>query len=487
MAKSLSRISKIALYDAKIISDRLRQIPAEEQEATENEDYQKAAELKGERMTLERELEEKNRLAADAVITHDDVAAVIESWTKIPVHKLTLDETEKLKNLEELIHRRVIGQDEAVSAVSRAIRRGRADISRRKRPVSFIFAGSTGVGKTELVKTIAEVMFDNEEALIRLDMSEYMEKHTVSRLIGSPPGYVGFEEGGQLTEKIRRAPYSVVLFDEIEKAHPDVFNILLQILEDGRLTDSQGRTVNFKNTVIIMTSNLGARHLTEKKQSLGFTEAASDNDVNVKEKVLGELKSAFRPEFLNRVDDIIVFSKLTKDEICEIAEKMLDQLKKRLSELEITVEFDRSAIDIPKAPCDVTFRFAVSADWPSLLAAVESMQASWKSIYERCTAPVFVAVQNDRIVGFEILEPTGGYFAKPGQMIASIGCVGVVPEARNQGIGLQMVAYGADWLKEQECTFIELRYTWLEDWYGKLGFTTSHRQWMGEKRRNPHA
>ena len=235
-----------------------------------------------------------------------------------------------------------MGQDEAVTAVAKAIRRGRVGLKDPKRPIgSFIFLGPTGVGKTELCKALAEAMFGSENMMIRLDMSEYMEKHTVSRLVGSPPGYVGFEEGGQLTEKVRRNPYSVILFDEIEKAHPDVFNMLLQILEDGILTDSQGRRVDFKNTVIIMTSNVGARLITDKKVSFGFGDADESSDTkDVKEAVLGELRNTFRPEFLNRVDDIIVFSKLNKEQIAEIADKMLTGLKKRLEALNITLNFD---------------------------------------------------------------------------------------------------------------------------------------------------
>ena len=261
--------------------------------------------------------------------------------------QLTEEESERLLHLEETLHQRLVGQEEAVSAVARAIRRGRVGLKDPKRPVgSFIFLGPTGVGKTELTKALAEAMFGNENAMIRLDMSEYMEKHTVSRLVGSPPGYVGYDEGGQLTEAVRRKPYSVVLFDEIEKAHPDVFNILLQILEDGRLTDAQGRKVDFKNTVIIMTSNVGARLITERKGSLGF--ASEDiqkvDSEKVKELVLGELKSTFRPEFLNRVDDIIVFHKLSDENIREIAGRMLKILQKRLSEIGISAEFSESAI-----------------------------------------------------------------------------------------------------------------------------------------------
>ena len=271
----------------------------------------------------------------------------MSEWTGIPVVQLTKEESERLLNLEKELHERVIGQNEAVSSVAKAIRRGRVGLKDPKRPIgSFIFLGPTGVGKTELCKALAAAMFGDENAMLRIDMSEYMEKHTVSRLVGSPPGYVGFDEGGQLTEKVRRKPYSVILFDEIEKAHPDVFNILLQILDDGRLTDSQGRTVDFKNTVIIMTSNIGAKLLTEKHNSLGFTngESNSGDSENTRELVLGELKKAFRPEFLNRIDDIIVFDRLSKDEIKEIAVKMLDNLKKRMSDMEIEIEFTDEAV-----------------------------------------------------------------------------------------------------------------------------------------------
>ena len=261
---------------------------------------------------------------------------------QIPVRKLAEEESERLRKLESILHERVVGQEEAVTAVAKAIRRGRVGLKDPKRPIgSFLFLGPTGVGKTELCKALAEAMFGSENMMIRLDMSEYMEKHTVSRLVGSPPGYVGFEEGGQLTEKVRRNPYSVILFDEIEKAHPDVFNMLLQILEDGILTDSQGRRVDFKNTVIIMTSNVGARLITDKKVSFGFGDADESSDTkDVKEAVLGELRNTFRPEFLNRVDDIIVFSKLNKEQIAEIADKMLSGLKKRLEALNITLNFD---------------------------------------------------------------------------------------------------------------------------------------------------
>ncbi len=330
----------------------IKQTSQEKDIAIEAQEFEKAADLRDKERELESRLNSyKQEWTASAdnyseEVTAENIAELIALSTGIPVSRLTEEESDRLLKLEDVLHQRIVGQEEAVIAVSKAIRRGRVGLKDPKRPIgSFIFLGPTGVGKTELCKALAEAMFGSENAIVRLDMSEYMEKHTVSRLIGSPPGYVGFDEGGQLTEKIRRSPYSVVLFDEIEKAHPDVFNILLQILEDGRLTDSKGRTVSFKNTVIIMTSNLGARHLTEKRKSLGFNDAADGDELNVKEKVLDELKKAFRPEFLNRVDDIIVFNKLSKEEICEIAKKMLQQLKKRLSDLNISISFDNSAIN----------------------------------------------------------------------------------------------------------------------------------------------
>lgn len=339
-AGSRVNLKNIALYDAKIIRERLNSIDGEEQEASENEDYERAADLKCERLKLESELKEKELAASNAVITHDDVAAVIESWTKIPVHKLTLDETEKLKNLETLIHKRVIGQDEAVEAVSRAIRRGRANISRKKRPVSFIFAGSTGVGKTELVKTIAEVMFNSEEALIRLDMSEYMEKHSVSKLIGSPPGYVGYDDAGQLTEKVRRKPYSVILLDEIEKAHPEVFNLFLQILDDGRVADSHGKIVNFENTVIIMTTNAGGEF---KSGALGFN---SSDEVKMSDNVDKSLKEFFKPEFLNRIDEIVTFSPLTREQLRKIIDLMLKDITEQLADRGASIELTDAAKEV---------------------------------------------------------------------------------------------------------------------------------------------
>ena len=294
--------------------------------------------------------ENKNNRSV-TTLEEDDIADVIASWTKIPVKKITEDENEKLKHLEDSLHKRVVGQKEAVEAVAKAIRRGRVGLKDPNKPIgSFLFLGPTGVGKTELAKSLAETLFGNEDSMIRVDMSEYMESHSVSKLIGSPPGYVGFDEGGQLTEKIRRKPYSVILFDEIEKAHPDVMNMLLQILDDGRLTDSQGRTVNFKNTVIIMTSNIGARLITDKK-TLGFEqnkkeEANKKEYENVKKEVLSELKREFKPEFINRIDEIIVFHKLENNEIKQIIDIMLEQVKKRLEEQNIKIEIDDSVKEL---------------------------------------------------------------------------------------------------------------------------------------------
>lgn len=315
-----------ALYDVKLLDGKLAEVNSQIEEAESTEDFAKAAELKSKKIQLDNMIAEKNAEADKAEITSDDVASVIEEWTKIPVHRLTEDESQKLLDLEKRLHKRVIGQDEAVDAVSRAIRRGRADISARKRPVSFIFAGPTGVGKTELVKTIAEVMFGNEEALIRLDMSEYMEKHSVSKLIGSPPGYVGYDDAGQLTEKVRRKPYSVILLDEIEKADPEVFNMFLQILDDGRIADSHGKMINFENTIIIMTTNAGAEF---KNSGLGFM---SDSQLTLESNVERSLKQHFRPEFLNRIDEIVTFKSLTKDELRKIIDLLLCDITDKLAE-----------------------------------------------------------------------------------------------------------------------------------------------------------
>ena len=340
--------------DVKALEDKIAEIRKEKEAAITVQDYEKAATLRDEEKKLAEELSstkenwEKNHSSSEAVVTEKEVAEIISMWTGIPVKSIEETESERLLKLEEILHKRVVGQTEAVSAVAKAIRRGRVGLKDPKRPIgSFIFLGPTGGGKTELSKALAEAMFGDEDAMIRIDMSEYMEKHTVSRLVGSPPGYVGYDEGGQLTEKVRRKPYSVVLFDEIEKAHPDVFNILLQILEDGILTDSQGRRVDFRNTVIIMTSNLGARKITEHK-SLGFSAGDADEERDydqIKSEVMGEVRRAFKPEFLNRIDEIIVFHQLDSDDIKQISVKMLDKLIERLADNKIEAEFSNEAID----------------------------------------------------------------------------------------------------------------------------------------------
>lgn len=341
--------------NVKELEDEIADYEKEKASAINEQDFERAARLRDEQKELQTKLDDakkkwqEQQKGNSGEVTAEDIAKIVSEWTGIPVVQLTKEESERLLNMENVLHERVIGQSEAVTAIAKAIRRGRVGLKDPKRPVgSFIFLGPTGVGKTELCKALAEAMFGDENAMLRLDMSEYMEKHTVSKLIGSPPGYVGFEEGGQLTEKVRRKPYSVVLFDEIEKAHPDVFNMLLQILEDGRLTDSQGRTVDFKNTIIIMTSNVGARLITEKQSSLGFNSenenAEEIEKKDIKELVTGELRKVFRPEFLNRVDDIIVFNKLNKDEIKQIAVKMLKTLENRLDKMNIKISFTDNAI-----------------------------------------------------------------------------------------------------------------------------------------------
>jgi ATPases with chaperone activity, ATP-binding subunit len=341
--------------NVKELEDEIADYEKEKASAINEQDFERAARLRDEQKELQTKLDDakkkwqEQQKGNSGEGTAEDIAKIVSEWTGVPVVQLTKEESERLLNMENVLHERVIGQSEAVTAIAKAIRRGRVGLKDPKRPVgSFIFLGPTGVGKTELCKALAEAMFGDENAMLRLDMSEYMEKHTVSKLIGSPPGYVGFEEGGQLTEKVRRKPYSVVLFDEIEKAHPDVFNMLLQILEDGRLTDSQGRTVDFKNTIIIMTSNVGARLITEKQSSLGFNSenenAEESEKKDIKELVTGELRKVFRPEFLNRVDDIIVFNKLNKDEIKQIAVKMLKTLENRLDKMNIKISFTDNAI-----------------------------------------------------------------------------------------------------------------------------------------------
>ncbi len=342
----------------KKIEENLSNTKKEKEEAITIQDFEKAASLRDKEHSLKDELEKQKAKWRDKNtkniinITAEDIANVIAVWTGIPAQKINQTENEKLRKLEDTLHKRVVGQSEAVTAVAKAIRRGRVGLKDPKRPTgSFLFLGPTGVGKTELSKALAESLFGDENAIIRVDMSEYMESHSTSKMIGSPPGYVGFDEGGGLTEKVRRKPYSVILFDEIEKAHPDVMNMLLQILEDGRLTDSHGRTVNFKNTVIIMTSNVGARLITDKK-SLGFSSIGNEENSkekeyeSIKKEVLAELKKQFRPEFINRVDEIIVFHKLTKDDLEEIVDIMLKQVKERLLDQGMTIEVDKSAKDL---------------------------------------------------------------------------------------------------------------------------------------------
>ncbi|MBY0121888.1 ATP-dependent protease ATP-binding subunit ClpC [Bacillus sp. S/N-304-OC-R1] len=329
---------------------KLEDVRKEKDAAVQSQEFEKAASLRDTEQRLREQLEETKKTwkekqgKENSEVTVEDIASVVSSWTGIPVSKLAQTETQKLLNLEEILHSRVIGQEEAVKAISKAVRRARAGLKDPKRPIgSFIFLGPTGVGKTELARALAESMFGDEDAMIRIDMSEYMEKHSTSRLVGSPPGYVGYEEGGQLTEKVRRKPYSVVLLDEIEKAHPDVFNILLQVLEDGRLTDSKGRTVDFRNTVLIMTSNVGAEALRRNKY-VGFNIQDGEQDYkDMKGKVMEELKKSFRPEFLNRVDEIIVFHALEKTHLKEIVTLMSDQLTKRLKEQDIILELTEAA------------------------------------------------------------------------------------------------------------------------------------------------
>ncbi len=343
--------------DLKELEARIEVLAKEKESAVNSQNFEKAASLRDEEKKLKDELQqtrknwESMRNGKRGSVGVEDIAAVVSSWTGIPVTSLTETESERLLHMEEVLHRRVVGQDEAVKAVSKAIRRGRVGLKDPKRPVgSFLFLGPTGVGKTELCRALAEAMFGDENAMIRVDMSEFMEKHTVSKLIGSPPGYVGYDEGGQLTEKVRRKPYSVILFDEIEKAHEDVFNIMLQIMEDGRLTDSQGRRVDFKNTIIVMTSNVGAKNITGGVKKLGFSieeavESEITNIADIRDTVLSELRRTFRPEFLNRIDEIIVFHQLSRENIREIAGNMLKIVFERVATLGIDITADEAAID----------------------------------------------------------------------------------------------------------------------------------------------
>ncbi|TDX49317.1 ATP-dependent Clp protease ATP-binding subunit [Orenia marismortui] len=340
--------------EIKVLNKELEKIEQEKESVIKSQDFEEAARLRDEEKEIKEKLESiktewKNEKGMNNTnIIRESIATIVSDWTGIPVTRLAQKESEKLLELESVLHERVVGQEEAVHAVAQAIRRARAGLKDPKRPIgSFVFLGPTGVGKTELAKTLAEVMFDDEDAMIRIDMSEYMEKHAVSRLVGSPPGYVGHEEGGQLTEKVRRRPYSVILFDEIEKAHPEVFNILLQVLEDGQLTDSQGRTVDFRNTVLIMTSNVGANLIQNKSGGLGFksleTNIENQEYEEMKKRVKSKLKETFRPEFLNRLDEIIVFHALTQENIKEIVDLMLDELEGRLESRKIIIEVSEDA------------------------------------------------------------------------------------------------------------------------------------------------
>ncbi|MFD2630584.1 ATP-dependent protease ATP-binding subunit ClpC [Oceanobacillus kapialis] len=336
----------------KDLEQKLEEVRKEKDAAVQSQEFEKAASLRDSEQRLREELDEtKNQWKekqgqTDSEVTMEDIASVVSIWTGVPVSRLTKDESDRLLNMEDTLHKRVIGQEEAVNAISKAIRRARAGLKDPKRPIgSFIFLGPTGVGKTELARALAESMFEDEDAMIRIDMSEYMEKHSTSRLVGSPPGYVGYDEGGQLTEKVRRKPYSVVLLDEVEKAHPEVFNILLQVLEDGRLTDSKGRLVDFRNTVLIMTSNVGASEL-KRNKNLGFTLGEEGQDYkDMKAKVTEEMKKAFRPEFLNRIDEMIVFHSLEKKHMKDIVTLMVNQLQKRLKEQEIDFSLTDKAVE----------------------------------------------------------------------------------------------------------------------------------------------
>ena len=351
-----------AAPDVKALEDRLNTVKKEKEAAVTSQDFEKAAKLRDEEQSLLKEIGDKRSIAKEKsdqklIVTEEDIAAVVAQWTGIPVAKIAEEESETLLHLEEELHKRVVGQDEAVTAVAKAVRRARAGLKDPKRPIgSFLFLGPTGVGKTELARALASSLFGDESAMIRLDMSEYMEKHTVSRLVGAPPGYVGYEEGGQLTDAVRRKPYSVILLDEVEKAHADFFNILLQVLDDGRLTDSQGRTVDFRNTVIIMTSNLGAKALHKNSPELGFL-AAKKSDFNVdenkeiefkeaKKSVMDAVKRHFRPEFLNRIDEMIVFHPLTEEDLKEIVTILMSDVTKRLGERDLQLEITPEAMKL---------------------------------------------------------------------------------------------------------------------------------------------
>ena len=359
-ASKLRIDTESAPAEVKELEKQVQQLVDEEEAASQRREYERAAQLKVERFRLEEEysLAKSNWLQKekiDGMVDEENIAELVSTWTGVPVSRMMEEETEKLLHMEERIHDRIIGQDNAVRVVSEALRRARAGLKDPKRPIgSFIFLGPTGVGKTELARALAEFLFDDEEAMVRLDMSEYMEKHTVSRLIGAPPGYIGYEEGGQLTETVRRRPFKVILFDEVEKAHPDVFNILLQILEDGRLTDGHGRTVDFKNTVVIMTSNLGTEEF--QRQSLGFSQETKGEKQRLKGAIDDALKKTFRPEFLNRMDEIVIFESLTEEQIKEIVDLMIKDVQKRLVDRKITIELTEEAkVQLAKEGFDPVF------------------------------------------------------------------------------------------------------------------------------------
>jgi ATP-dependent Clp protease ATP-binding subunit ClpC len=345
---------RVAIYsmppDLKEMKSKLNKLATEEEAAWANRDYERAAEYKAERLALETEFSKdrdtwRQEAGLDEVVEAEDIAEVVASWTGIPVTNLMQTEADRLLDMEEHLHERIVGQDEAINAISDAIRRARSGLKDPRRPIgSFIFLGSSGVGKTELAKALAEFMFDNEDAMVRIDMSEYREQHTVSRLFGAPPGYVGYEEGGQLTEAVRRRPYQIVLFDEIEKAHPDVWNALLQILEDGRLTDGQGRIVDFRNTVLIMTSNIGTQYA-KQGGTLGFLRSsdATEEAKEAKEKIEEGLRRTFRPEFLNRIDEIIIFHTLKPDHMEQIVDLQMQEIRERLAERGVTIELTEEA------------------------------------------------------------------------------------------------------------------------------------------------